>query len=86
MAKVQISIDDELMKKVDAYVETNYMSRSGFFSSLANTHFQAMQVTDSLKDIALSIRKVADNNKIDKETKKKLDDFERLVKLLNFKT
>lgn len=85
MAKVQISIDDELMQKVDAYIEKNYMSRSGFFAMLANQHFQALQVTDSLKDITLSIRKVADTNEIDDETQKKLEDFERLTKLVNFK-
>lgn len=83
--KVNISIDDELMNKVDAYIEQNYMSRSGFFSMLANQHFQALQVTESLKDITLSIRKVADNNEIDDETQKKLEDFERLTKLVNFK-
>lgn len=86
MAKVQISIDDELMQKVDAYIEKNYMSRSGFFAMLANQHFQALQVTDSLKDITLSIRKVADTNEIDDETQKKLEDFERLARVLNFKT
>jgi len=83
--KLNISIDDELMQKVDAYIKQNYMSRSGFFSMLANQHFQALQVTDSLKDITLSIRKVADTNEIDDETQKKLEDFERLTKLVNFK-
>lgn len=86
MAKVQISIDDDLMNKIDAYVQENFMSRSGFFSMLANNHFQALEVTNSLKDITLSIRKVAENNEIDAETSKKLEDFERLARVLNFKT
>lgn len=86
MAKVQISIDDELMQKVDAYIEKNYLSRSGFFAMLANQHFQALEVTNNLQDITFSIRKIADNNEIDEESKKKLEDFERLARMLNFKT
>jgi hypothetical protein len=53
---------------------------------LANNHFQALEVTNSLKDITLSVRKVAENNEIDEETARKLEDFERLARVLNFKT
>lgn len=83
---VQISVNDDLMKKVDEYAKSNFMSRSAFFSMCANQHLQAVQVTENLKDISLSIRKVADSNEMDEETQKKLEDFERLAKLLNFKT
>lgn len=41
---VQISINDDLMNKIDAYAKDNFMSRSAFFSMLANQHFQGLEV------------------------------------------
>jgi len=86
MKTVQISVNEDLLKKIDDYAKENFLSRSGFFSMLANNHFQALEVTNSLKDITLSVRKVAENNEIDEETARKLEDFERLARVLNFKT
>ena len=86
MKTVQISVNEELLKKIDEYAKENFLSRSGFFSMLANNHFQALEVTKSLKDLSLSIRQVAQNNEIDEETAKKLEDFERLTRMINFKT
>jgi len=86
MKTVQISVNEDLLKKIDEYAKENFLSRSAFFSMLANNHFQALEVTKSLKDITLSVRKVAENNEIDEETARKLEDFERLARVLNFKT
>jgi hypothetical protein len=82
---VQISINDDLMNKIDAYAKDNFMSRSAFFSMLATQHFQALEVTDSLKEVTLCIKKIASGQKVDDDTLQKLDDFERLSKLLNYK-
>lgn len=83
--KVQITLDDALMKRVDAYADENYMSRSGLLSLAATQYLNAVDVTKAIKDMAVSMRKIADNGTIDHETMEQLEDFERLSKMLVMK-
>lgn len=80
--KVNITLDEELMRRVDEYAEENYLNRSSLVS-LATTQFlNAADVTKAIKDMAFAMRKIADNGEIDDETKKDLEDFERLSRML----
>lgn len=80
--KVQLSLDEALMKRVDDYADENYMSRSGLIS-LATTQFlNAADVTKAVKDMAVCIRKIADTGEVDYETREQLEDLERLSKFL----
>ena len=80
--KVQVSLDDALMKRIDDYADENYMSRSGLIS-LATTQFlNAADVTKAVKDMAVCIRKIADTGEVDDETREQLEDLERLSKFL----
>lgn len=84
MAKVKINItmDEELMRRVDEYAEENYLNRSSLIS-LATTQFlNAADVTKAVKDMALAMRKIADRGDIDEESLRQLEDFERLSKML----
>ena len=82
---VQISVNDDLLEKIDKYAKSNFMSRSAFFCMCANQHLQAVEVTSHLRDLTYSVKKIADGQEVDAETLKKLDDFERMASLLNFK-
>lgn len=80
--KVQVSLDDELMKRIDEYADQNYMSRSGLIS-LATTQFlNTADVTKAIIDMSLCMRKIADTGKVDHETMEHLEDLERLSKML----
>lgn len=85
MAKVQISVDDELLKRIDNYSERNYLSRSGFFTLAASQFLNQWEVSSAIKDMALCMRKIADVGSVDEETQKQLEDFERLAQLLTGK-
>jgi len=82
MAKVQISIDEELLEKIDSLSDEMYMSRSGFFSLAASQLVQQQYVTKAVKDMAYAIRKIADTGEIDEQSRLQLEDFERFAKLL----
>lgn len=82
MAKVQITLDDELMKRIDTYADENYMSRSGLLSLAATQFLNAADVTRAVKDLSLAMQKIADTGKIDHETVEQLEDLERLAKFL----
>jgi len=80
--KLGIALDDELLARIDRYADENYMSRSGLIS-LACTQFLNMsEVTMAIKDLALCVRKIADNNMVDHDTLEQLEDFERMSKML----
>lgn len=83
--KVQITLDDTLMKRVDAYADENYMSRSGLLSLAVTQYLNAAEVTKVIKEMAVCMRKIADNGTVDHETMEQLEDFERLSKMLVMK-
>ena len=85
MAKVQISVDDELLKRIDNYSERNYLSRSGLITLACSQYLNQAEVVTAVKDMALCMRKIADAGTVDEETQKQLEDFERLAQLLTGK-
>lgn len=80
--KVNITVNDELLKKIDMYADQNFMSRSGLISLAASQYLNGLEISSALKDLAISMRKIADTNELDDETMQKLDDFRTLVKFL----
>lgn len=85
MAKVQISVDDELLKRIDNYSDRNYLSRSGLITLACSQYLNQAEVVTAVKDMALCMRKIADAGTVDAETQKQLEDFERLAQLLTAK-
>lgn len=83
--KVQITLDDALMERVDAYADENYMSRSGLLSLAITQFLNASDVTKSIKEMAVCMRKIADTGTVDHEVMEQLEDFERLSKMLVMK-
>lgn len=82
MAKVQISIDDNLLARIDKCADDNYTSRSGFISLGMAEYLNTKEVIGLVKDMAFAVRKIADNNVVDDDTLKQLEDFERICKIL----
>ena len=80
--KLGITLDDELVKRMDEYADNNYMSRSGLISLSVTQFLNTADVSQAIKDISLAMRKIADTGEIDEETKSQLEDFERLSKFL----
>lgn len=81
MAKINISIDDNLLERLDKVADSNYMSRSGLISTACAQYINSNEVIVAIKDMAFCIRKIADEGTVDHETMEQLEDFERLCKL-----
>ena len=81
--KVQVSLDDDLMQRIDACADRNYMSRSGLISLACTQYLQQADMIDAIVRISYSCQKVADTGVVDDETMQKLDDFQRLVGLVS---
>lgn len=80
--KVQISLDDKLMERVDNYADNNYMSRSGLISLACTQFLNQSDAILVIKDMAISMRKIADTGTIDADTLRELEDFERVCKMI----
>lgn len=80
--KLQISMNDDLMERIDKFADKNYMTRSGLISLACTQYLTQNEALSAVKDIGLAIRKIADNGKIDEESEVKLKEFEIFVKML----
>lgn len=82
MAKIQISINDDLLRRVDEYAVHTYNTRSGTITLALSELLISDEVVRSVSSMALSMQKIADTGKVDDETLRHLEDFERLSKML----
>lgn len=64
MAKIGISVDDELLARADAYADKNYMTRSGLFCLALSNFLSQLDVIDCMKDVSFSMRKLAENGEL----------------------
>lgn len=80
--KVQASLNDDLVKKIDAYAEQNYMTRSGMISFACSQYLLRKELAYSIKEMSFSIKKIAETCSIDDNIMMKLMEFERLSKSL----
>ena len=71
--KVNITIDDELMKRADDYADRNYMSRSGLMALALTQYLNTNEMILAVKDMAFCMRKIADTGTIDHETMEQLE-------------
>ena len=83
--KVNITLDDELLQRADDYADRNYMSRSGLLSLALTSFLNSNEMMLAIRDMSVSIRKIADQGTVDDDTLKQLEDFERLSKLIAVK-
>lgn len=81
MAKITISINDDLLKRLDDYLQKNYISRSAFFSNYANNFLKSNDVLDSVSDVAVLLRKIDDKGLLDDSDHEQLDNLESMLKV-----
>lgn len=81
--KVQISIDDKLLSKIDAAADANFMSRSGWISLAATQALQVSEASAALTEISKCVKIIAEKNSFDDDVQRRLEDVERLTRILS---
>ena len=81
--KINMTINDELLKRVDDYAKANYLSRSGFLAICATQYLNAAELTASINSMALCFRQIAETGSLSDEQMKQLKDFEVLSRILS---
>lgn len=85
MAKISISINDDLLSRLDKSAAETYSTRSGFISQAVLQYLTSIEIPNIMSNMYVVMQKIADNNEIDEETKKQLQDFQALANALNKK-
>ena len=80
--KIGISMNSDLLSRIDAYAEDNYISRSGLISMACNQYLNAMELQSCLNRLTLAVERVAENTAIDEQSKRDIEDFERVARLI----
>ena len=80
--KVNITFNDDLMKRIDDYADRNYMTRSGLISFAVTQFLNGQQMISAVQDMSVCMRKIADSGQVDEETEKKLQELEIIAKVL----
>lgn len=81
--KFQISMNDELAKRVDNYADENFMSRSGFISLACTQYLNAHEATKAVQEVAACMRQIANTGKVDHDAMEQLEAFEEFAKMIN---
>lgn len=76
--RVSISMDDELVKRIDEVADVMYTSRSGFVAMACTQLLNAQEMLLAVKDMAVTMRKIADKGEIDADTQAELDSYLKL--------
>ena len=82
MAKLQITIDDRLNSKIDQFCDDNFMTKSNFFNFSATEFLVSRDVSKAIMELNVSLKRVADSNQIDEQTRTELEAFQKTCDLL----
>ena len=81
--KVQLSLNDDLMARIDKCAKENYLNRSALVSVAVTQYLNGAEMVSALRDLSVCMRKIADTGTVDDETKAKLADLERFVTMVS---
>ena len=80
--KVNITIDEELLCRIEKMADDFYTSRSGLITFGMSEFVLKSDISRAVVDISLALRKMADSGVLDDSLQKRLDDFEAFAKMI----
>lgn len=80
--KVNITLDEELLQRVESFADENYLTRSGLITLAVSQYLIQAEASRAIVDISLAMRKIADTGSVTEEQLNQLEDFERFARML----
>lgn len=80
--KINISLDSELVERIESFADDNYMSRSGFISLACSQYLASADIVTAIKKLSLACDKIASTGNVSDDVMKELEDYQRLANLL----
>ena len=85
MAKVAISIPDDLLFSIDTYTKNNFQTRSGFISMCCTQFLQSIElqrVIGAMSDAMQRVAALAEEGQIDEAALREIEQFSQVAKVL----
>ena len=79
--RVNMTLNDELLKRIDTYAKDNYMNRSSVVSFACNQFLTGVELTSLMVDMKRAVKKIADSGTCTAEQMKELEKYEALCDL-----
>lgn len=80
--KVNITLDEELLQRIETYADENYLTRSGLITLAVSQYLLQAEASRAIVDMSLAMRKIADTGTVTDEQLRELEDFERFARML----
>lgn len=80
--RVNMTLNDELLKRLDTYAKANYMNRSSLVSFACNQFLMANELQSLMVDMKRAMQKIADCGTISDEQIKELEKFQMLCDMV----
>lgn len=80
-AKLQITMDQELLNAVDDYCDKNFMNRSWLISQSLVQVINQQKMIDSIVNISVALKNVSEKGQLDEDTRKEMESFETMCKM-----
>ncbi len=81
--RVNMTLNDDLLKRIDSYAKSNYMKRSSVVSFACNQFLMANEMQSLLVDMKRALQAIAANSTITDEQMKELEKFNILCDLMS---
>lgn len=79
--KLQITMEEDLLRSVDDYCDKNYMNRSWLISQALIEVLNRQKLIDSISNVSLALKKCSEVGTLDDEARSQMEAFESLCKL-----
>lgn len=83
--KMNITMDDELCAKMDAFIKKNYMTRSGFIAMSVNQYLAQNSMMTMIEEISQYVHKAIETGQIDPDDDERMKELLTLAKALGVK-
>ena len=80
--KVNITLDEDLLQRIETYADENYLTRSGLITLATSQFLLQAEASRSIVDMSLALRKIAETGTVSDDQLKQLEDFERFARML----
>lgn len=83
--KVNITLDEELLQRIESFADENYLTRSGLITLATSQYLIQAEASRAIVDLSLTMRKIAETGTISEDQLKELENFERFARMLSGK-
>ena len=83
--KVNITLDEELLQRIESFADENYLTRSGLITLATSQYLIQEEASRAIVDLSLAMRKIAETGTITEDQLRELENFERFARMLSGK-